>query len=182
MKTEHGHEIIEIIGHGFSGAEEIKYLEAKGCEMNWILDSHVEQLLDEKKYWGSPEEYNKKHRLTEGKKYKIVLVLGSEIENNSDRSTENIQELAKKCGYGKPLAGVIPRICEMMLEKWMCELMKELKISSVIAFHDPIKDIYYHQHLLWTVHSSKPYLDDLEFYGSFSDHYWGRGYAFAFLV
>ena len=111
-KNEHGHYIIEVTGLNLTGAEEIVRLEQLGFR---IRDYTKQCLLST-----NPDSYDANHRLEDGKVYKVVLVLGREVKKN--RTTANCQAYGLQFGYGKPLAGIQPRIREAVSDKQLEEM------------------------------------------------------------
>jgi len=185
MKTAHGHQIIEVTGLGLTGSQEIKRLTEKGCKTNLYFGSHVEYLLDKERFH-TAQEFNEKHLLDTGRAYKIGLVLGNELEKHV-RSTRNILEIAERCGYKEAPAGVIPRLCEMMLEEKIWALLKELGISIVTTLNSsPVEGYAYSKHALLAMHmfGETPRLDHHEFNRSvsLSECLWDNGEAFAFCL
>ena len=72
-----------------------------------------------------------------GKTYKIALIPHSVIERDRDRTTINLRKKGvEQFGYGKPLAGIIPRIREAVSD----EEMAKMGFWYIVALHDPIKD------------------------------------------
>lgn len=127
-RNENGHIVFTIIGLDITGAEEIKRIEAAGYRIsNWAKSCLTSTKAD---------GYDKNHRLVAEKEYKIVLIPGKEIEKDSDRTTKDLQKLAEKYGYGKPLAGIVPRVRESISDKQM----EEMGIWYIAALHDPITD------------------------------------------
>ena len=127
-RNEHGHVLIKVTGVDLSGAEEVGRLEATGCRVGNYAKSCFTST--------NPDGYNLKHRLVTGQEYTVAIVLGTEVERESDRTTENLRKLGEKHGYQKPLAGIIPRIREAVSD----EEMKAMNILYIAALHDPIKD------------------------------------------
>jgi hypothetical protein len=62
---------------------------------------------------------------------------GKEIEDGGQRTTQNLRDRGMNhYAYGKPLAGLMPRIREVLTDKQM----EELGIAYVACLHDPIKN------------------------------------------
>ena len=81
------------------------------------------------------DSYDKHHRLEADRIYKVALMPGREIERDSNRTTTNLRDRGMKhYSYGKPLAGLIPRVREVLSDKQM----EELGIWYAAALHDPI--------------------------------------------
>lgn len=165
-KNEHGHYIIEVTGLNLTGAEEIVRLEQLGFR---IRDYAKQCLLST-----NPDSYDANHRLEDGKVYKVALVLGREVKKN--RTTANCQAYGSQFGYGKPLAGIQPRIREAVSDKQL----EKMGIYYIASLHEVIKDSDGGPRVL----SSGRYGD-----GQWLDAYWGDpggewadGGAFAFVV
>jgi hypothetical protein len=128
-RNEHGHVIITVTGLDATGAQEIERLTGAG----YRVSNYARSCLTSTKKDG----YDVKHRLVAGAQYKVALVPGKEIERDADRTTEGLRKhAAEKYGYGQPLAGVVPRLREVVSDKQM----EELGFWYVAALHDPIKD------------------------------------------
>jgi hypothetical protein len=127
-RNSNGHIVITFAGLDLTGAEEIARLEAARYRVGDYAKSCFKST--------NPDSYDANHRLVAGQTYKVALVLGKEIERNSDRTTANLRKLGEKYGYGKPLAGLIPRIRETVSD----EMMKEMEIWYIASLHDTIKD------------------------------------------
>jgi len=127
-RNEHGHIVFEITGLDLTGEQEIKRLE----DAKFRAGDYAKQMLTSAK----PDGYDAKHRLVAGQKYRIVLISGKEIEKDSDRTTVNLQKLAEKYGYSKPLAGIVPRIRETISDKQM----GEMGIWYIVGVHESITD------------------------------------------
>ena len=127
-RNEHGHVIITITGLDLTGADEIKRLEDAGYCVGDCAKSCFKST--------ETNDYDRNHRLVAGKVHKIALVPGKEIARDSDRTTAALRKLGKKYGYGKPLAGHIPRICESV----SYEQMEDMNIRYIASLHEPIKD------------------------------------------
>ena len=167
-RNENGHIVFTIIGLDITGAEEIKRIEASGYRIgDWARSCLTSTKAD---------GYDKNHRLVAEKEYKIVLIPGKEIAKDSDRTTKDLQKLAEKYGYDKPLAGIVPRVRESISDKQM----EEMGIWYIVALHDPIIGSDGDPGVLSSVRS-----DDglwLSGYWDDPDDEWGDGGAFAFLV
>ncbi len=127
-RNEHGHVIITITGLDLTGAQEIERLEAAGYRMSDCAKSCLESAND--------DGYDKNHRLVAGRVCKIALVPSKAIARDSDRTTTALRKLGEEYGYGKPLAGHIPRICESV----SYEQMEDMNIRYIASLHEPIKD------------------------------------------
>lgn len=126
-RNEHGHVVLTFTGLDLTGAAEIERLEAASYRVGGIAKSC---LLSTKE-----DSYDKNHRLVAGGIYKVALMPGKEIERDQDRTTVNLRKRGiEHYGYGKPLAGLIPRVREVLSDKQT----EELGIWYVAALHDPI--------------------------------------------
>ena len=127
-RNEYGHVIITITGLNLTGADEIKRLEEAGYRVGDYAKSCFAST--------ETDDYDKNHRLVAGQTHKIALVLGKEIARDCDRTTTALRKLGEKYGYGKPLAGHVPRIRESVSDKQM----EEMDIGYIASLHEPIKD------------------------------------------
>ena len=135
-RNKHGHFVFKITGRYLSGAEEIKRLESLG----YIVGGTAKRTFLSTGSAG----YDAKHRLFEAKKFKIVLLpsvpidlmYGKRFVPDPRCSMESILMEAKRFGYGKIIAGVMPRIREAISD----EEMKRIKIAHIEGLHDPIAD------------------------------------------
>ncbi len=127
-RNEHSHAIITITGLDLAGADEIKRLEDAGYRVSDYAKSCFKGT--------EADDYDKNHRLVAGQVHKIALVPGKEIVRDSSRTTATLRKLGEKYGYGKPLAGHIPRIRESVSDKQM----EEMGFWYIASLHEPIKD------------------------------------------
>ncbi len=125
-KNEHGHYIIEVTGRNLTGEAEIDLLTAAGFR----IGDYAKSMLTST----NPDSYDANHRLEEGKIYQVALVPGREVKEN--RTTANSLAYGQSFGYGKPLAGIMPRIRESVTDKQM----EQMGIWYIAGLHDPIKD------------------------------------------
>ncbi len=165
--NEHGHVVFTITGLDLTGAQEEARLEAEKFNV-W---KYAKQILTST----NSDSYDRNHRLVGGQQYKIVLLPGKHIKS-SERTTENLRTEASKLGYGKPVAGVIPRIREIVSD----EKMEELGIWYIVALHDPIKDSDGGSNVLGSDNSDGGRLVG-ELRGQ-PDNQWLDGGAFAFFL
>jgi len=169
-RNEHDdHVVLTVTGLDLTGEQEVEQLNAAGFRVSdW-----VKSCLTSKKADG----YDKNHRLVAGQVYKIALMPTREIKCDSDRTTDALRERGiKKYGYEKPLAGIVPRIREVVSDKQM----EEMGFRYVVAPHDAIKDPDGSPSVLRVSRSGSgpwlhAHLDHL-------DRQWDDGGAFAFLV
>ena len=128
-RNEHGHIVFTFTGLDLTGAQEIERLEASG----YRVGNYAKQCFTSAKSDG----YDKNHRLVAGQQYKIALMPNKEIERDSDRTTANLRKRGMEhYGYGKPLAGIVPRYREKVSDKQM----KDMGVGYIVSLHDPIKD------------------------------------------
>ena len=168
-RNEHGHIIVTVIGLDLTGAQEIACLEKK----KYRISDRARQMFTST----NPDGYNAKHRLVAGQTYKIVLFPGKQIVNSCYRTTSNLCVEAKKLGYGKPLASIVPRIRETISD----EQMKKMEFWFIAALHDPITDAVGHPEVLLSDISD----DDRRLLGSDMDNpdrQWNVNGAFAFVL
>ncbi len=166
--NEHGHMVFTITGLDLSGVEEIVQLESA----EYRVSDYSKQILTST----NDDSYDANHRLVAGKQYKIVLLPGKHISRDADRSTANLRAEGAKFGYGKPLAGIVPRIREVVSD----EKMVELGIWYIVALHESIKDAGDDPHVL----GSHRHGDGrrVRAYRGRPDGEWGDGGAFAFFA
>lgn len=168
-RNEHGHIMLTFDGLDFTGKQEIERLTAAGFS---VSDWAKSCMLSTKK-----DGYNKNHRLVAGQRYKVALIPTREIERDSDRTTDALRKRGvEEYGYGKPLAGIVPRIRESVYDKQM----EEMGFWYIAAPHDPIKDSDGDPSVL-----SVDRDDDGLWLSADWDHpdfLWNDGGAFAFLV
>lgn len=128
-RNKYGHIVVPIIGLDLFGALEIARLEAAGYRLSeWAKSCFLSTKAN---------SYDANHRLVAGREYRIALMPGKEIEKNSDRTTENLRKRGMEhYGYGKPLAGIVPRIREVVSDKQL----EEMGVWYAAALHDSIKD------------------------------------------
>ncbi|PID51937.1 MAG: hypothetical protein CR972_04510 [Candidatus Moraniibacteriota bacterium] len=125
-KNEHGHCVFTITGLNITGKQDKARME----ESHFRVSKYAGKVLAST----NNDSYDKNHRLEDGKEYNIVLIPGCEVTKN--RTTANLQAYARSFGYEVPLAGVIPRIREVVSDRQM----KQMDIWHIVALHTPIKD------------------------------------------
>lgn len=168
-RNEHGHIVLTFEGLDLMGEQEVERLIAAGFRMsNWAKSCLTSTRAD---------GYNKRHRLVAGRQYKIALMPTREIERDFDRTTDALRKRGvEKYGYGKPLAGIVPRIRELVSDKQM----EEMGFWYIAAPHDTIKDSDGVPDVL-NAHGD----DDGQWLNANWDHpdnHWNDFGAFAFLV
>lgn len=125
-RNEHGHILILITGLTLTGEQEIQRLSEAGFRTS---DYAKSCFISNKK-----DGYDKCHQLEEGRQYQLVIVPGKEVEEN--RTTAELRKYAAGFGYAQPLAGIVPRIREIVSDK----MMEEMGFWYIAALHDPITD------------------------------------------
>jgi len=125
-KNEHGHYLVEVTGRALTGAAEIQLQ----SEQNFRVGDYARQCF----LSTNPDSYDAKHRLEDGKIYRLAIVHGREVKMN--RTTANLRAYAQQFGYQKPLAGHIPRIRESVTD----QQMEQMNIWYIAGLHDPIAD------------------------------------------
>lgn len=126
-RNEHGHIVFTITGLNLTGAQESERLEAAGV--------YVSELAGPCLTSTNVDSYDKCHRLVDGKQYKIVLMPTREVEVESNRTIEALRKHGiEKYGYTKPLAGIVPRIRELLSDAQI----QRMGFCDIIAPHDPI--------------------------------------------
>jgi hypothetical protein len=101
-RNEYGHVVLTLVGIDLSGMKEIARLEGLGFQVTDPARSCFKTL----------GEYDNTHKLTEGEKYKVALMPGSVIDAGNTSFNKLRAHGMSVYGYGEPLAGLIPRICE----------------------------------------------------------------------
>lgn len=118
MKTK----TIKLTALGLSGPEWIARLEKK----KYRVSDWAKQLLNSPEY--------EKHRLKKGETIEVALVKHTDVGINP--TTKQIQDYAKKQGYGMSTAEVALLIREALSDKQM----EDMGIYYISNLHDPIKD------------------------------------------
>jgi len=122
-RNENGHVVVNIQGVELTGAEEIENFEENTiCFRELVRECFLSAI------------YNAEHCLIHGWSYEVAFVQGNEIANPSRRTINNLRNLGEKYGYGRPVAGFVPRIIEEMGNDPV--LMKEFE--NVYCLHEPI--------------------------------------------
>ena len=165
-RNEHGHIVFTVTGLDLIGEQEVERLTAAGFR---VSDCAKSCLLSIKK-----DGYDKNHRLVAGQSYKIALMPTREIERNADRTTGALRQAGTlKYGYEKLLAGIVPRIREMVSDKQM----EEMGFWYIAASHDTIKDSDGNPYVLYAGRGGGGRWLDM-----FWDQPWSDDGAFAFFV
>lgn len=111
----------EVVSEGKTGEDFITCLKEKGFRVG----DYAMQIMRKKEFIP-----------TTGVKYKPVVIFGKEIENDSERTTENIRKIAQERGYLKPNAELAP----MLREKVSDKEMEEMGVYALVVMSDNIKD------------------------------------------
>ena len=114
-------------GPNLTGREELAELESSGFPVG---DHARQMLLSEGK--GS---YDDVHRLVQGESYGIVLLPGTCIPRDRNRTTINLRtEAIERFGYYSSLAGAVPYVCEPAF----CQYMDNIGFRDIVFLHEPI--------------------------------------------
>lgn len=127
-RNENGHVVLSIVGLGMTGEAEVKGLRRQKYNVNSWAESCFKST--------NQDSFDSAHRLVSGQTYRVVLVPGSEIENSSERTTQNLLALGERYGYLRPQAGIIPRLRERLTDKQL----EELGWWCIVALHQLIVD------------------------------------------
>jgi hypothetical protein len=123
--NKYGHIVFKITGIDYTGAQDIKRLSDRGHPIQkWA----VQCLLSAK-----DDGYDKCHRLERGREYELAIVPSVEVE------WKHIPHVLQQCaafGYRQPLAGIIPRIPEIISDA----TMESMGFDYITALHQPITD------------------------------------------
>lgn len=118
-KNEHGHYLVTVTGLNLTGEEEIHHLTRQG----FFVPPDARECFREK----SAEGYDERHRLQETKEYRLAIV-------PSDAITGTPSEFARRHGYRRPVAGVAPRLREMVSG----EQIDEMGLDWLVVMHAPL--------------------------------------------
>lgn len=124
-RNRHGHIVLTITGHDISGSKEVKR-----------VDSLVSDLARSCFVSKRADGYDKVHHLVSGKQYKVVLVSVQEIGFGVGVHSINALGVRgiEKYGYKEPLAGIVPRIHEMVSARQA----EEFEFQKIVIPHEPI--------------------------------------------
>jgi hypothetical protein len=126
QKNQNGHYVVILTGASRPGTEEVSYLESRG----FVPGDYAKPVLGST----GPDSYDAKHRLAEGQIYQVALVPGRDL-TVFKRTTQNLQAYGTSFGYGKCLAGMMPRIRETVSD----EQMEEMEFWYLAGLHDSIQ-------------------------------------------
>ncbi|MFT5037064.1 MAG: hypothetical protein ACI9VM_000638 [Candidatus Azotimanducaceae bacterium] len=125
-RNKHGHILFTITGLSLAGQQDIERLTDAGFRISDLAKSCLTSTKQ--------DGYDKCHRLEDGREYKIALVPTKDVGGN--RTTAHAREYGTSFGYGRLLAGGVPRIRETVSD----EMMEEMGFWYIAALHDPITD------------------------------------------
>lgn len=125
-RNKNGHIVIAFNGLDLSGEIESARLKRAGYRVDESAESSFMR--------SGPDGYDKRHRLISGHAYRVALVPGSEVVQGKRRTTKYLRDLRHEYGYGVPLGGHIPPVCEYISSEWM----EEMKLLYIASLHDPI--------------------------------------------
>ncbi len=123
-KNEHGHYVVTFTGTDLPGKLEVVRLTGGGFH---FCGASREILTIE-----GPDGYDSAHRLVGGQEYQVALIVSDEAGICGEWS---LLAEARRCGYGNCLAGMIPRLREVVSNQHMAAM----GIKSIIGLHAPIK-------------------------------------------
>jgi hypothetical protein len=123
--NQHGHLTFEVTGLALTREEEKKRMSNQGIRFgHWALDAMV-----------SSSAYDDEHQLVTGQVYRGVLIFGSEIGSLINITT--VESYIQPFGYTKPLAGLMPRLCE---EVSIEQMREEWHVWGITGLHRPLLD------------------------------------------
>lgn len=147
-KNQNDHYCIDFRGFVRSGRDEITYLQSVGVNVG----IHAQELLRH-------PDYDEHHRLVTNQTYNVVLIPGCDVpvvqRSEEDiaahrarvgphgmvytktRGSKDVQDFARLLGYGPSLAGLVPRIREVVSDKDM----EAMGFWYIMALHRPIPDV-----------------------------------------
>ncbi len=167
-RNENGHIILSIVGLDLTGEAEVETLRRQKYNVGSWAESCFKSTNE--------DGFDSVHRLVSGQTYRVVLVPGSEIENSSERTTQNLLALGERYGYLRPQAGIIPRLRERLTDKQL----EELGWWYIVALHQPIVDVVGRPRVLGLhrVGGGR----NVVAHWDYPDFQWSGGGTFAFLV
>ena len=108
----------EVTTNGRSGDQHITDLEVQGDR----VDDYAQELLRGKEFVA-----------TDGKTYKLAIIMGDEFEDDK-RTNENIRVEAAKRGYLDPSVELAPYVREMFSD----EDLEQMGLWALIVMHQPV--------------------------------------------
>ncbi len=158
-----------VTGTGLTAAAWISTLESAGHKFG----DRVRNVL-------SRPDYDAKHRLEAGKVYKVVLVRGTEITRDHDRTTKNLKAIAVNEFGERSVSGLKGELALLIRMKFSNAELEQMGLWYIAVLHDPIVDS---DTCSIVLNSNRSYCESWvgTGYGG-SDGSWGGGVAFAFLT
>ena len=118
-----------VRGTGLTAAAWISTLESTGHKIGDWARNALNQ-----------PDYDAKHRLEAGKEYKIVLVRGTEITKDSDRTTKNLKAIAVKEFGESSVSGLKAELALLIRMKFSNAELQQMGLYYIAVLHDPIVD------------------------------------------
>lgn len=149
---------------------------------DWIstLESAGHKIGDWARNVLSQPDYDAKHRLEAGKEYKIVLVRGTEITKDSDRTTKNLKAIAVKEFGEQSVSGLKGELALLIRMKFSNAELQQMGLYYIVVLHDPIVDSVGHPDVLYSSRGVDRSSVGADCGGPDDD--WLDGSAFAFLA
>jgi hypothetical protein len=126
--NQHGHPTFSIIGSSRSGAEELALFEKR----QWRVSEHTTECFKSTRVDG----YDSAHRLISQQTYQVAFIPGSEIQNERERTDAAICRRAREYGYELPIAGLVPRVAEVV----SATCLEEIGWWYIAALHQSINN------------------------------------------
>lgn len=157
-----------VIGTGLPGAEWPARLEAGGHELSKLTRDVL-----------AKPDYDKNHRLEAGKEYKVTLLFGKEVREDSKRTAANLKSRAKQELGEQSIIGLKGELALLVREKCTNAEFAAMGIYYVAVLHEPIIDSDGDARVL----SSCRYGNESFMYAHYvrPDLRWSSGCAFVFL-
>ncbi len=129
LRLENGRFHFTVIGAGLESKHWAKRLKDGGHELSkWAKD-----VL-------SKADYDKKHRLEDGKVYKLALVLGTEFSSDSERSTTDLKTFALREIGEQAVIGLKGELALLIREKFTNTELELVGLWYIAVLHEPISD------------------------------------------
>lgn len=158
-----------VRGKGLTAAAWISALESTGHKIGDWARNALNQ-----------PDYDAKHRLEAGKEYKIVLVRGTEITKDSDRTTKNLKAISSKEFGDQSVTGLKAELALLIRMKFSNAELQQMGLYYIAVLHDPIVDSDGDPFVLYSDRSDDESWVDAG-YGRPGSHWYGSS-AFAFLA
>lgn len=129
-RNEHGHVVITLTGLNLTGEQEIaRHLVSPNAKLSkWARSCLLSK---------NDDGYDAKHRLVAGQTYRVALMPTNVIKDDGERPVEALRQYGLgNFGYGKGMAGLVPRIRETVSN----QQMEDMGFRYIAGLHDPIKD------------------------------------------